>query len=85
MIRNLTYKHDDTEIPHIQRTKWFVKSNAELFDVPNRIILFRNFLINTNVFEDVDRKELQRNFYKTDSYAMSWNMDHMVQNGISMS
>jgi len=85
MVRNLTDKHDDTEIPHIQKVKWFVKSNQDLFDVPNSIILHRNMVINTDAWEEVDKRELHRNYYKMDSYGMTYNMDHLVQNGIPMS
>lgn len=41
-------------------------------------------VINTGVWEEVDKKELKRNYYKMDSYAMTYNMDHLVQNGIPM-
>lgn len=51
MVRNLTEKHDDTEVPHNQRVKWFIKSNSKIFDVPNRIIMNRNIVISTDRWE----------------------------------
>jgi hypothetical protein len=47
MVQNLTQKHDDTEIPHRQRIKWFIKSNSHLFDVPNRIVTTHSVVVNT--------------------------------------
>lgn len=51
MVRNLTEKHDDTEVPHNQRVKWFIKSNSRIFDVPNRIVMNRNMVISTDRWE----------------------------------
>lgn len=50
MVRNVTHLHDDTEIPHTQRVNWFVKSNIDEFEVPNRILLYRNLVVKTNVW-----------------------------------
>lgn len=50
MVRNLTEKHDYTEIPHNQKVKWFLKANEHIFDVPNRILLQRNFVILTDTW-----------------------------------
>jgi hypothetical protein len=55
MVRNLTDRHDDTEIEHTQRVKWFVKKNSHIFDVPNRIILFRGLIIHTEAWQQVDK------------------------------
>lgn len=65
--------------------EWFIKRNSHIFDVPNRIILHRNLIIHTDSWEEVDREQLRRQAFKTDSYAMTYNMDHLVQNGIPMS
>jgi hypothetical protein len=55
MVLNLTKKHDDTEIPHQQRTKWFIKSSSDLYDVPNRIDLVPQIVINSKQWEEVNR------------------------------
>jgi hypothetical protein len=84
MVRNLTEKHDYPELPHSQRVKWFVKKNSAIFDIPNRINLFNELVISTGSWELIDRVELKRHLYKLESYAMTYNIDHLVQSGISM-
>jgi hypothetical protein len=64
MVRNLTERHDATEIPHNQRVKWYIKKNSHIFDVPSRINLYNDFVIVTNSWEPIDHEELHRNFYK---------------------
>jgi hypothetical protein len=85
MVRNLTYIHDDTEIPHKQRVKWFIKSNSHLYDVPNSIVIDHDLVIITDQWEEVDKQQIKRNIFKLDPYAMTFNADHLVQNGIPMS
>ena len=48
MVRSHTGKHDDTEIEHTQKVKWFIKSNSDIFDVPNRIIATATFVISSD-------------------------------------
>lgn len=54
MVKNVTIPHDNTELPHTQRTKWFIKSNYELFDVPNSIKILKEVVINSLNWEKVD-------------------------------
>jgi len=84
MVQNLTEIHDSTEIPHRQRVKWFIKKNSHIFDVPKRIILANNIIVTTNKWDVIDLQELKLNYYKAQPYAMTYNMDHLVQNGIPM-
>ena len=51
MVANLTKKHDDTEIPHTQRVKWFTKINSAEFDIPNRIHRSSSLVVKTAKWE----------------------------------
>lgn len=84
MVQNLTNLHDDTEIPHRQKVKWFVKSNSHIFSVPNQILVQSDFVIETPIWETIDKEELKMTSFKSPSYAMTYNMDHLVQNGQTM-
>lgn len=84
MVQNLTDLHDDTEIPHKQRVKWFIKSNHQIFSVPDQILLQTDLFIDTPTWEPINQEELKITNFKAPSYAMTYNMDHLVQNGQTM-
>lgn len=83
MVQNATGLHDLTEIPHTQRVKWFIKKSSSIFDVPFKIAM-QGLMIHTQAWEKVDRKELKVNKFKIEAFPMTYNMDHLVQNGQTM-
>jgi hypothetical protein len=69
---------DITEAPHEQRTKWFIKSSRHIFDVPFFIAFHNPPLILTNTYEEVNKTQLEMNFFKNKVWAMTAHLNHIV-------
>lgn len=84
MVRNISEPHEMGEGPHHKRLSWLVRNYSDIFDVPNRIIVLQELIINTDRWENVDSHEIEHNIYKIDSETMKYNLDHLLQQGLSM-
>jgi len=76
---------DTVEYPHVQKTKWLLKSSRHIFDVPFRIKFFNDEpLINTDALETINMTQIELTKHKDNAYSMMESMDHLLQNGQTM-
>ena len=85
MVKPVGGKHDYNEIPHVQRISWFLKANAEEFDVPYDNVKCSSLTVDTPQWENVNQTENMRHNFKYDAYPMRYNIDHFLQSGLPMS
>jgi len=62
---------------------YIVKKYAHKFDIPQRIVLSANVVINTNVLDEIDMEQMKKIFAKIDTESMRVVIDSLNEYRVS--